>query len=184
MRLAGSRAGLYYGVAMVDGALCYTGLQLHDGVGRMDHLRACEGRPISDFADLTPSVLTTVNRFGVNAAEEYRDNRMYPLMLEPLGVLSILAMTAAVGGCFVGWVGCYRLHGEQPFEKELLARAQERADAYIHALDIAWRLDDHAEASRAIVGLDPRGNVHFCCSEGRAWLADDAFAKGLREACL
>ncbi len=180
---ARSRAGHCRGVALVSGVLHQTTQQIYDQAGCLDHYRQCEGRPIADFGDVDVDALSAVNCFGVTDAEELRENLFYRTLLGPAKVRSILAMNAAPAGNFMGWVGCYRLLDEEPFEDDVIAEARRRADAYIHCFEVADKLDPAPIASRAIVILDVRGEVHHCCSEGRAWLSNDDFAEELRQAC-
>jgi DNA-binding CsgD family transcriptional regulator len=181
MQASACSVGLYYNVATVDGELTYTDCDPFGPEERVAHLRACRGRPLSDFVDYSPSMLTRINAFCEQTPDEWPGNRMLETLWNPMGAVSVLGMSAVVGGELVGWIGSYRIEGEARHGEPLVAAMQPRADAYVHCLAVASSLDGSVAGDRAIVLLSADGDTRFASAEGERWMAEPAFADRLRE---
>jgi DNA-binding CsgD family transcriptional regulator len=182
MTAAGARCGMYHGVAIVDGAFYLKDIQVFGDVERMAFLRELSGRPISEFADLTPASVSAINTFSEVTEEEFRSNRGYETMWVPMACISVIAMGAVVGGTLVGWVGAHRVAGETYFGGDVVRRVQRRADAYVHCLDTAHRLDGEGAGDRGLVLFTAGGDPAFSCETGRAWLRNGALLARIRAA--
>ncbi len=181
IRAAGTTVGYYHGVGFIDGEPCVVGGMAFGNEALMDHLSRFESRPFREWADVDTALTTTLNSFDETTDDQVRTNKLYRMAWEPMRCKSVVAMTAVVGGEVVGWVAAHRLIGEDYFGEELVRALNKRASAYIHALEVAHRLDGHAHASRAIIVTDATGEPQYSCEQGAGWLADSTFATRLAE---
>jgi DNA-binding NarL/FixJ family response regulator len=182
MSTVGATCGMYHGVAIVDGAFYFENIQVFGDMERMAFLGEFSGRPIADYADLTPASVSAINSFTEVTDEEFRSNRGYGTMWVPMECISVIAMGAVVGGILVGWVGAHRVAGETYFGAEVVRRVQPRADAYVHCLDMAHSLEGAGAGERGIVLFTAGGDASFACQTGRAWLRDGTLLARIRTA--
>jgi DNA-binding CsgD family transcriptional regulator len=181
MATAEADHGMYHSVVVIDGEICFHDVQTFGEPGRMDYLRDCSGRPLTDYADVSPSVMTALNQFTEVTIDEFRSNRGYETMWVPMQCVSVLAMSAVVDGALVGWVGAHRVEGQPFFGPKIVRAVQARADAYIHCLEVARRLEGEASQTRGLLLLTEKGEVAFSCATGRRWLERSGLLARLRE---
>lgn len=181
MATARARFGLFHTVASVDGEPYWARVQPHGDPAVVGFLRECDGEPMRKWGDLQASALTTLNRFCITHAEQVRTNKLYTRMWQPMACISCLAMSVVVAGRLVGWVGVHRVEGEQPFGEEDLRAVQAHADAYAHALEVAYNLDARSSGTHAVVMLDGEGRVRLQCEGAGRWLHNQAFVNELAE---
>jgi DNA-binding NarL/FixJ family response regulator len=174
--------GMSHGVALVGGKLCWHDVQTYGDEARVGYLREMSGRPISDYGDISLSTLTPINRFSEVTDEEFRSNRLYRNNWLPMRRISVVAMSAVVGGTLVRWIGAYRVEGQGYFGAAVLHRLRRRTDAYVRALDIAHRLEARAAETRGLLLFSAEGEVTFGCASGRRWRSDRRLLDRIREA--
>ena len=177
MQVSHSRAGLYYHVAMVDDLPWYTDVLTRTRDHDLSLMYETVGTKLTDWADVSAGVLTAINRFDVTQKAQIETNRFYETLWRPQRLASLVGMSAMVGTEFVGWIGAYRLDDEAPFEEPIARVLNRRADAYVHALEVARQLEGSVCAERGLMLLDEAGERVFANEGARAWLD----APGLRE---
>jgi hypothetical protein len=170
-----------HGVAVVDGELHWHDVQTFGDPARMGYLRRLSGRPIAETMDIDPSWVSAINRFSEVTDDEFRHTSGYKNLWVPMECISLVAMNAVVDDVHAWWVAAHRVRGQSYFGAEVVKRLQRRADAYVHCLDVARRLEGERIAGRGLVLLTSAGEISFACEVGREWLRNDALLARIRE---
>ena len=180
MAISGARMSVFHNFAFIDGQPHVTDLTLYGDVETLSPLSVIDGQPVADWADIELKELLSFNSFTAMTADGIRHNKVYRLVWRRFSCKAVMSMNVMAGDEFIGWIGAHRVDGEADFSPEAVRAAQSRAGAYIHALEVARRLDGHGNAKRAVILMSATGEKRFACSEGEKWLEDESFAQDLQ----
>jgi DNA-binding CsgD family transcriptional regulator len=165
--------GLFHSAAVCGDEIIMRQMMPLGKTDRVDFTRSFDGRRAAELMELRPTTFTTFNSFRVYTLEELQDNIIMESLWTPANIHSNISMSVMRDGSFAGWIGAFRIDDEPAFTAEERRRLAPRIAAYIHALDMARRLEGDGPSGRALALMNERGEVTYACASGTQLMKND-----------